>query len=284
MNRALLKRWKKKHSAWKRFTERGSYKRYEEYKKEANLMKKHARKAKRAFEKKIAKEARHNKRRFFRYVNSKLTVRPEISEMQNELGELVDNDKDIADILAKYFNSVYTPESEEEMPELDDMYRTEIQGIEVTQQRVKAKLENLNVSKSCGSDDIHPYVLQKTASAICIPLQMLFKKSLDSGECPTDWRDANVTPIYKKKGDRTDPANYRPVSLTSQVCKVLESIVRQHIIEHLNTNSILRDEQHGFRERRSCLTNLLVTLEQWTDILDVGDGVDVAYLEFRKGL
>ena len=83
-------------------------------------------------------------------------------------------------------------------------------------------------------------------------------------------------------GDRTDPGNYRPVSLTSQVCKVLESFVRQHIVEHLNANSILRDEQHGFRERRSCLTNLLVSLEQWTDILDVGDGVDVAYLDFRK--
>ena len=71
-------------------------------------MKKHARKTKRAYEKKIAKEARQNKRQFFRYVNSKLTVRPEISEMQNELGDLVDNDKDICNILAKYFNSVYT--------------------------------------------------------------------------------------------------------------------------------------------------------------------------------
>ena len=98
------------------------------------------------------------------------TVRPEISEMKNELGELEDKDKDIADILAKYFNSVNTPVNDEEMPELDDMYRTEIQGIEVTQQGVQAKVEKLNVSKSCGSDDIHHYVLQKTASAVSIPL------------------------------------------------------------------------------------------------------------------
>ena len=81
--------------------------------------------------------------------------------MKNTFGELVDNDTDTSNIPAKYFNSVYTPVNEEEMPELDDMYRTEIQSMEVTRQGVQAKLEKLNVLKSCGSDDIHPYVLQK---------------------------------------------------------------------------------------------------------------------------
>ena len=61
--------------------------------------------------------------------------------------------------------------------------------------------------------------------------------SLRSGECPDDWKCANVTPIHKK-GDRTDPSNYRPVSLTSQVCKVMESIVRKHVLEHLTRNNI----------------------------------------------
>ena len=95
------------------------------------------------------------------------------------------------------------------------------------------------------------------------------------------WRNDNVLPIHKK-GDRTDPSNYRPVSLTSQVCKVLESIVKDKVVEHLKTNNILSDNQHGFREGRSCLTNLLETLEAWTGFLDDGDGVDVAYLDFRK--
>ena len=66
------------------------------------------------YEKKIAKEARGNKRQFFKYVNSKLTVRPEVSSMQNEHGELIDNDKEICNILAKYFNSVYTHSTEDE--------------------------------------------------------------------------------------------------------------------------------------------------------------------------
>ena len=89
---------------------------------------------------------------------------------------------------------------------------------------------------------------------------MIYGDSLDSGETPDDWRTANVAPIFKK-GDRNNPANYRPVSLTSQVCKVLESIIREGVIEHLNNNNLLAEEQHSFREGRSCLSNLLTTLE-----------------------
>ena len=110
---------------------------------------------------------------------------------------------------------------------------------------------------------------------------MIYEDSLEVGETPEDWRTANVTPIFKK-GDRNDPANYRPISLTSQVCKVLESIVREKVIEHLNVNNLLSEEQHGFREGRSCLSNLLTTIEDWTSILDDRDCVDVAYLDFSK--
>ena len=72
------------------------------------------------------------------------------------------------------------------------------------------------------------------------------------------------------------------MSLTSQVCKVFESMIRKHILEHLSRNNILSDRQHGFREGRSCLTNLLEIMESWTEILDMEDGIDVAYLDFRK--
>ena len=281
MNWQLMRLWKRKYFAWKRFTESKSYQRYREYKKETNEMKKQTRKAKREYEKKLAKEVRQNKRAFFRYVNSKLTVRPEISEMQNELGELVDNDMDICSILGKYFNSVYNPQSTEEMPDMETMCENEIRDINITREEVRMRLEKLNVSKSCGPDNIHPLVLQSTASITCVPLELIFKRSLQDGECPEDWRSANVTPIHKK-GDRTDPNNYRPVSLTSQVCKILETIVRKHLVEHLTENNILRDEQHGFRQGRSCLTNLLETIEQWSEIIDEGDGIDVAYLDFRK--
>ena len=281
MNPSLMRYWKNKYHAWKRYSETKSYHRNQVYKRKADLFKKKARQAKRLYEKRLAKGVRHNRRAFFRYVNSKLTVRPEITEMKNEDGRLIDNDEGITSIMVKYFSSVHTAPSNDEMPEMSPMYESEIRNMEIKKEDIQSRLEKLKVNKSCGPDNINPFVLQKTASTVSVPLEKIFKISLSNGICPSDWRSANVTPIHKK-GDRTEPGNYRPVSLTSQVCKVLESMVRKHILEHLAANNILSDKQHGFREGRSCLTNLLEIMETWTEILDEDDGIDVAYLDFRK--
>ena len=201
--------------------------------------------------------------------------------MKGENGQQLEDDKGISETLAKYFTSVYLPQSQEEMPDMQNLTNVQIGALIITREMVREKLAKLNVNKSCGPDGIHPHVLQRSASAMCKPLQIIFQMSLDKGECPADWKIANVTPIHKK-GDRTDPSNYRPVSLTSQVCKVLESLVRTRVIEHLDRNNLINEAQHGFREGRSCLTNLLETLEAWTQIIEEGDGIDVAYLDFRK--
>ena len=98
---------------------------------------------------------------------------------------------------------------------------------------------------------------------------------------PLDWRTANVTPIYKK-GSRQVPGNYRPISLTSQVGKLLESIIKDAVVQHLKTNKLINESQHGFTARKSCLTNLLMFLEVLTDYVDQGFPVDVIYLDFQK--
>merc|ERR1712055_74012 len=183
--------------------------------------------------------------------------------------------------MVSYFITIHTDYRGEVMPDMRDMTDKHIQDITVTPELVSSKLEKLERYKSCGSDEVHSYVLPETAKAMAKPLSLIFQKSLDEGTCPEEWKCANVTPIHKK-GDRTEPSNYRPVSLTSQVCKVLESIIRDRIVEHLTENNLLNDAQHGFREGRSCLTNLLETIEQWTEIIDEGDCIDVAYLDFRK--
>ena len=90
---------------------------------------------------------------------------------------------------------------------------------------VKTKLEKFKIHKSCGPDGMNPHLIQKTAKTMCIPHMLIFQKSLKEGECPKDQKSANATPIHKK-GDRTEPSNYRPVSLTSQVCKVLEKSLK----------------------------------------------------------
>ena len=81
----------------------------------------------------------------------------------------------------------------------------------------------------------------------------MFKKSIETGKIPEEWKFAEVTAIFKK-GNKTDPGNYRPVSLTCICCKLLEQFLRDNIVEHMAENDLYSDSQHGFRKQRSCVT------------------------------
>ena len=281
MNRKVMKQWKRKHRAWRQVVANNSNRSWRRYKEERNLLSKQIRKAKRVYEKKIAEDARHNKRAFYKYIKSKLTVRPEITQIRKGEGLYAESDKEIGDVMGEYFNSVHLPYYTGALPDMQQMVQRAIGELNITPKMVEKKLEKLNIYKSSGPDGVHPHVLQKTAKAMSTPLAHIFQQSLDTGEVPEDWRTANITPIHKK-GDRAEPSNYRPVSLTSQVGKVLETFIRDKIVEHLTENNLLSEAQHGFRKGRSCLTNLLESLENWTEILEGGNCIDVAYLDFRK--
>jgi hypothetical protein len=110
---------------------------------------------------------------------------------------------------------------------------------------------------------------------------LIFTKSLKTGDIPKDWKTANVTPIFKK-GIRASVCNYRPVSLTSQVSKIMETLIRDAIVDHLERNNLLRASQHGFRGGRSCLSNLLTFLDKVTQGVENGENIDVIYLDFAK--
>ena len=106
--------------------------------------------------------------------------------------------------------------------------------------------------------------------------------SVERSQChPSQWKEANVTPIFKK-GDKRNPGNYRPVSLTSIPCKIMEKIIRDKIFLQLEENNLLSPCQHGFVSKRSCITNLLGVLDHWTSILDEGTPVNAIYLDFSK--
>jgi len=128
---------------------------------------------------------------------------------------------------------------------------------------------------------MHPLLLNRCAEVVAEPLALIFQKSFNSGQVPTDWKTANVAPIFKK-GTRTDPGNYRPVSLISVPCKIMECIIKDDSISFLEAFKKLNSYQHGFTRKRSCLTNLLELLEAWTQALDEGYGVDVVFLDYRK--
>ena len=93
-------------------------------------------------------------------------------------------------------------------------------------------------------------------------IQLIFEKSLATGALPSDWTKANVSPIFKK-GEKSNPSNYRPISLKCILCKVMEHIIASNITAHFNRYNILYDLQHGFRQKRSCETQLLQLVEDF---------------------
>jgi len=123
--------------------------------------------------------------------------------------------------------------------------------------------------------------LKELCSELALPLCILFNKSITNRYVPVDWKNANVTAIFKK-GTRTDPGNYRPVSLTSIICKILETFVKETFIEHFQTNNLYSQCQHGFRAKRSCVTQLLEVMEDFTQMIDGNDPFDILYFDFRK--
>ena len=105
--------------------------------------------------------------------------------------------------------------------------------------------------------------------------------SLEEGQIPDEWKRAEVTAIFKK-GTKSTPGNYRPVSLTCVVCKVLESIIRDAIVKYMTDFNLYNDCQHRFRKVRSCTTQLLQVMEDFTVYIDNGHPIDVIYFDFRK--
>ena len=112
-------------------------------------------------------------------------------------------------------------------------------------------------------------------------LTLIFNSSLHQGELPLDWKHANIVPIFKK-GDKSIASNYRPILLTSIWCKIMEHLIHTHLYQHLESLDILRDQQHGFRPRRSCESQLITTINNISKLLDSGLQTDIIFLDLSK--
>ena len=195
---------------------------------------------------------------------------------------LAEKDEDMVEVLNEQFSSVFTREKLGSL-DSDNMIRSSeiLENIDIEQGIIRKHILELNVRKATGPDEIHTRVLREGVDSITEALRLIFNRSLRFVEIPQDWKLANVIPIFKK-GRKEDASNYRPVSLTCIVCKILEKIIKGSIWKHLEQCRLIRDSQHGFRSGRSCLTNLLEFLEYITKQLDEGNSVDVIYLDFSK--
>ena len=129
------------------------------------------------------------------------------------------------DVLNTFFSSVFTDENLAEIPSVEPRINTRtLENIEITEDKVNKRLKNINPNKATGPDNLPGRVLKELHDIIAAPLSIIFQKSLDESLLPEDWLIGEISPIYKNKGAKSDPTNYRPVSLTALVCKNIEDI------------------------------------------------------------
>ena len=211
-----------------------------------------------------------------------MKTRAGIEDLQDKNGILQNEDQAKAEVLNDFFTSVFTIEDTLHIPEVSWQFSgAKLETIVITPDCVRQKLKAIKVTSSPGPDGVPSRVLFEAADAICAPLTSLFQKSLSSGCLPEDWKLGTVVPIHRK-GCKSVPANYRPISLTSVVCKVLEAIIRNQLMDFLVETGQISRHQHGFRPRRSCSTQLLEVIEEWSRSLEESKPIDAIYLDFRK--
>uniref|UniRef100_K7EYU7 Reverse transcriptase domain-containing protein n=1 Tax=Pelodiscus sinensis TaxID=13735 RepID=K7EYU7_PELSI len=187
----------------------------------------------------------------------------------------------MAEMLNDFFVSVFTEKSGG-VPNVVNTSRERVSlEDKIHKEQVKNHVGKLDVSKSPGPDEMHPRILKELIEEVSEPLAMIFEKSWQTGEIPEDWKRANIVPIYKK-GNKNNPGNYRPVSLTSVPGKIMEQVIKEIICKHLEGNKVIGNSQHGFVKNKSCQTNLIAFFDKITSLVDKGEAVDVIYLDFSK--
>ena len=147
-------------------------------------------------------------------------------------------------------------------------------------------LQNMKPFKAAGPDKLKPLMLKELREEIAHIIQVIFERCLQTGKLPADWRKARVTPVFKK-GTKSSAANYRPMSLTCILCKVIEQAyfarsIASNVVKHLNAHGLLYDLQHGFREKRSRETHFTMLVEDLARSVSQGEQTDLILLDFSK--
>ena len=181
------------------------------------------------------------------------------------------------------FFSVFTKLGTRTLAKLPKCFKFDMPSLVITAPGIEKLLKKINVSKLIGPDNISNVILKNCASQLAPGLSAIFQKSIDCGDLPEDWVNANISPVFKK-GDVHLAENYRPVSLTSVSCKLLEHIICKHMFNPLEKDKILTNLNHGFRSGYSCETQLLVTLDELLHFNDKVLQTDIAILDFSKAL
>ena len=227
----------------------------------------------------IAANLNSSPKKFWQHAKRSRSESTDIPTLRKSSNQYI-SDKGKANALNAQFQSLFTSDNGLS-PSLDTREFSAIGSIEFGVQGAQKQLEQLNVHKLTGPDEIPAQVLKMLSHEIAPMLTFIFQQSYNSGAVPYDWTKAMVVPIFKS-GSRADPSNHRPISLTCISCKVMEHIVLSHINKHLTVNNIITSFQHGFRQGLSCESQLILATHDWATVPNNCSQTDVLLLDFSK--
>ena len=244
------------------------------------------RERKQKLEKAAISKIKLNPNAFFSYAKRHSKTFSGVGPFFNENGEPLEEIE--AEELKKQYEKVFSNpdlEAKVDNPKKffeDSPNEEKVDNIIFTTSEVKEAIDQLSVNAAAGPDGIPAIILKRCSEQIAKPLEIIFKKSLLTGEIPEIWKLAHVIPLLKPGAHRSSPASYRPVSLTSHLIKTFERIIKRNLQNHLEIYNKISDSQHGFRSKRSCISQLLHHHDVILKGLEEGANVDSVYLDFSK--
>lgn len=219
----------------------------------------------------------NNPKRFWNIVSNSVTKNISLTSSDGIIVEPAQCASVLNDVFVRSFSAL----SNTYVPPLTSRNFLPMDPIFIDVIGVSKVIDVLKCSSAAGVDGINSKFLKSTKMYSAIILSKLFSQSLESGSIPDDWKTGKVVPLHKS-GDSHDPFNYRPISLTSVPCKVLEHIICSHLVSFLESNSFFSSAQHGFRRPFSCDTQLLSFTHELHSFLDNGSSTDCVFLDFSK--
>lgn len=282
-NEAVGKAWKEKKRKHRKYLRNRSTDNWAEYCLAKRQLKAAVKLAKRDYEEQLASGVSASQKMFWKYVKSKQKLRPRVGPLNRNDGRLVVTASECANELNNFFSSVFTvEEAEGPQPAVQpSQTANRLESVVFSSFLVANHLRNFSNYAAPGVDKIPYAALKYGGDFLAARLAQLFNLSLSQRKLPSSWKQALITPIFKK-GSTADPANYRPISLTPTVSKLMEAIVKTQMVYYLEENELLPSCQHGFLQGRSTTTQLVQYWDDVTKWVDQGKVVDSVYLDFKK--